>query len=378
MIFYLTFNDAPSGIFSSQVIDVIKFLRGELKADIKLVAFISLRGFRTNRKKIRQQLKDAIVLPMFPGVHRWKQNYFFLELLCRRLKPTAIIGRSVLATQLALRARKHGKIQRVIYDGRGAIAAEWKEYGVIHDKKMLMNIESLEKSCIQDCDYRVAVSHKLVEHWREQYLYSGTAHSVIPCTLNEAFLKPADPMAASALLKELGFMSTDRIFVYSGSAAGWQSFSLLSEFISPLMGEHAAKLLFLSAPDPAIEQLDQKYPGKIKRVQVSPSQVPAYLSIAHYGMLIRELSITNQVASPVKFAEYLACGLPVIISNNLGDYSGFVKNNNCGFVGTESFDTARRFDRNTLRELALTHFTKKAFTKEYATLVSVGSQNKND
>jgi hypothetical protein len=41
VIFYLTYNEAPSGIFSSQVIDVVKFIEANCNTKIKLVAFIS-------------------------------------------------------------------------------------------------------------------------------------------------------------------------------------------------------------------------------------------------------------------------------------------------------------------------------------------------
>jgi hypothetical protein len=37
---------------------------------------------------------------------------------------------------------------------------------------------------------------------------------------------------------------------------------------------------------------------------------------------MKELN-TNKIASPVKFAEYLTCGLNIIISNNLGVYTDF-------------------------------------------------------
>lgn len=39
------------------------------------------------------------------------------------------------------------------------------------------------------------------------------------------------------------------------------------------------------------------------------------------GLLLREDSLTNRVASPVKFAEYLRCGLPVVLTPYVGDFS---------------------------------------------------------
>jgi hypothetical protein len=57
---------------------------------------------------------------------------------------------------------------------------------------------------------------------------------------------------------------------------------------------------------------------------VPAAEVAALMSSADYGLLLREQSFTNRVAAPTKFAEYLAAGLKIIISENLGDYSKLV------------------------------------------------------
>ncbi|HET6992692.1 MAG TPA: hypothetical protein VFJ43_15265, partial [Bacteroidia bacterium] len=61
-ILYLTFNDAPGGIFSGQVIDVCLYWK-ELGFDVNLVSFISIRNFSANKNKIRSLFPGAIVLP---------------------------------------------------------------------------------------------------------------------------------------------------------------------------------------------------------------------------------------------------------------------------------------------------------------------------
>jgi hypothetical protein len=53
---------------------------------------------------------------------------------------------------------------------------------------------------------------------------------------------------------------------------------------------------------------------------------------ADMGLLIRERHPLNEVAAPTKFAEYVMTGLPVMISEYIGDYSEFVRNKNIGIV----------------------------------------------
>lgn len=371
MIFYLTYNDSPSGIFSSQVIDVVKFFKSELKTQTKLVCFISIRSFFKNRSKIKHELPEAIVLPMFPGVQRWRLNTFVLTILTLIYKPTTIIGRSVLATQLALIQKHKNRIQKVIYDGRGAITAEWKEYQVVTNEKLVNEIFELEKEVVLKTDYRIAVSEKLVKYWQKEFKYEGSNHVIIPCTLNKIYEEILiSPESIEQTRQYIGLNNNDIAFIYSGSIAGWQSFNLLNDFIKPLLTKHPhAKLIFLAHKDEHILKLEYEFQNRVFCFHVQPNEVPKYLLAADYGLLIRENTVTNQVASPVKFAEYLACGLPVIISRNLGDYSEFVTKNNCGYLLNE-FNFQPR-NKPIIKNIALNHFKKLVFIDEYRRLIII-------
>lgn len=375
MLFYLTYNDTASGIYSSQVIDVVKFFNNELKTNVKLVAFISIRSFFSNRKKIKSELSQAIVLPMFPGVHRWKSNYFLLALLIFIYKPHTIIGRSVLATQLALMAKHKNKIKKVVYDGRAAVKAEWREYNVITNQQLLNSIFELEKQCILQSDYRIAVSNELVNYWKTEFDYNVSKHSVIPCTLNSLFENISitnDTIFEKR--KALDFTNNDVVFVYSGSLAGWQSIHLMVDCIKTVLQKNTThKMLFLSELTPEIQQLKTEFPQQVQCKKVPPNDVPHYLIVCDYGLLIRENSVTNQVASPVKFAEYLACGLDVIISEQLGDYSEFVKQNNCGFMYNQLFSSLKKTleEKQINQQLAYRYFSKQSFKNQYQHLLNL-------
>lgn len=373
MFFYLTYNDSPSGIYSSQVIDVVKFINLELKAQIKLIAFISIRGFLGNRKRIRIESPNAIVVPMFPGVHRWMNNSFFLEMLIWFYKPHTIIGRSVFATQLALRAKRKNKIKKVVYDGRAAVKAEWEEYNVITNKDLLNSIFELEKQCVLQADYRISVSQSLVTYWEQKFNYKYRNHVIIPCTINSVFESIA--ITNETVLKNrkaLGFSNKDVVFVYSGSVAAWQSIRLMIDFIKTVLQKNTLhKMLFLSELTPEIQQLKTDFPHQVQCKKVLSNEVPQILVSCDYGLLIREHSITNQVASPVKFAEYLACGLDVIISDQIGDYSNFVQEKNCGFLYKQfsKIETVSIDKKLFNQKLAKEYFTKRSFEHSYSLLL---------
>ena len=368
LIFYLTYNDLPSGIFSSQVIDVVKFFNTELNVKTKLISFISIRNYLSNRKKIKNQLPESIVLPMFPGVHRWRRNIFLLTLISLIKKPDAIIGRSVLATQLALILRNKNRTKKVIYDGRGAINEEWKEYQVVKNAELLSNIFNLEKESVLSSDFQIAVSKQLVNYWKQEFNYEKINHVIIPCTLNKVYKKVRiSHYIIESSRRLIGLNNEDIAFIYSGSVSGWQSFNLLYSFIKPLLLVNKnIKLIFLAEKEDNIHKLEQEFKGRVLRFHLKPNEVPEYLLAADYGLLIRENSFTNQVASPVKFAEYLCCGLPVIISERLGDYSEFVEKNGCGYIIKDNVQCISKIKKVSLEEkekcfnLANIYYSKNA------------------
>jgi hypothetical protein len=67
-------------------------------------------------------------------------------------------------------------------------------------------------------------------------------------------------------------------------------------------------------------------------VSVPHEEVAGYLAAADVGLLLREPCAVNEVASPVKFGEYLASGTPVILSEGIGDYSNLTRRENVGLV----------------------------------------------
>lgn len=373
---YLTYNDQPSGVYSSQVSDVCLFIKNNLHQEIKLVAFISLHSFFDNKKKICDEFPGAWVFPALPMAKYWQFTMMVFPLLCLFTGQRKIIARNVIAAKIALFAKKIGIVKKVVLDGRGAIAAEWNEYQVVPDENMKKLIYNQEKTAVLESDFRIAVSSRLINYWEKSYGYKGVAHVVIPCTLNSNFR--ASSFSNENIIEErtrMGFGASDIIMVYSGSTAGWQSFNTLGSLLGNVLkqGKHF-KLLFLSGEDENITGMKEQFPGQVINKWLKHHEVQKVMAACDYGILFRDNSVTNQVASPTKFAEYLSAGLPVIISENLGDYSDFVNANKCGMVIKEG-DTIQLpptsvIEKQRMIDLAIDNFTKVANKKQYETLLS--------
>lgn len=373
---YLTYADQPSGVFSSQVVDVCRYMNTLPDAKIRLVAFISLHQYNKNKARIKTDDPNAWVLPMLPRMTAFGFNRFILLIVLLLTGERTIIARNVLACKMAIQLKKILKL-KVCFDGRGAIAAEWNEYNVVPFPEWKQLIHQWEKQCVVDSDWRIAVSSELVRYWNERYDFTSSDFSVIPCTLNTGFeAMTLDEKNIASAREQMGFGEQDIVLVYSGSTAGWQSFDMLHDFLKRILNEQLhVKVLFLSEKDKNVDALKKEFPNRIFQKFVKHHEVTSVLTSCDYGILLREKSVTNRVASPTKFAEYLSAGLPVLISEEIGDYTAFVETNHCGKVlnSTETIKLNRQSpaERNRCITLVTENYTKDSQRQKYLQLKQV-------
>ncbi|MFO0434645.1 MAG: hypothetical protein ACK5ZT_05305 [Sphingobacteriaceae bacterium] len=339
-------------------------------ANIRIVAFLSVKELiKTSAKSELKKLSPrAIVLPAFPGLKNFEYTFLFLLFVCLFTGERNAICRNIFCTRVALKVKRLGLLKKVVLDGRSAMSAEIKEYDVFPVDYLRSNAVNFESDSVSNCDFRIAVSEKLVQFWRDQFNYTASDHVVIPCTLDTKHFQDFDNLRVdknSDIRRKLGFEVKDVVYVYSGSNAPWQSFDLIEKFISEIIViSDNAKFLFLSKKSLNIERLILKYPDRIKCVWLDHKLVPFYLSACDYGLLLRNNSVTNFVASPVKFAEYLFCGLKIIISESIGDLSDFVIQHNCGYTVSNDFYNIMNFGPVTVQQkqnsknLAIEYFSK--------------------
>lgn len=372
---YLTYNDAPTGIYKSQVTDVCSFLqfRG---VKIKLIALISFRNYFKNRQIIRKLYPNSIVLPMYPKPRNWARNIVVLRIILFFFRVETILARGPFATHLALKLRSSGRCRKVVFDARGAYTAEFNEFQVSNDSSLINQIETLEAEAIRHADKRLAVSNALLQYWREVFHWAHADDIVIPCTINTTFFFKLKKVSELQILrKALLYQEDDIIIVFSGSGAGWQSLDLLDRFLLRVFEQQPnVHLILLTTADVSNLSLVKQFPDRIRKLWLAHENVYDVLSIADYGWMVRDADVTNRVAAPVKFAEYLSAGLNVLVSEHLGDYSNFVATHGCGMVlSAGSIPELHRLEggqRVVNHNLANRYFTKGNYWAHYQKLLS--------
>jgi len=72
------------------------------------------------------------------------------------------------------------------------------------------------------------------------------------------------------------------------------------------------------------------------------AEVPSYLSASDAGLAFIKRCFSKLASSPTKYAEYLACGLPLIINCGIGDSDTLITREETGVLVGELTETAYR------------------------------------
>lgn len=194
--------------------------------------------------------------------------------------------------------------------------------------------EWFDHQLIQKSDGLVFVSAEMAQYYRPYAAHNLS--TIVPCCVDTARFC-YNPMQRRAKRAELGFEHR-LVVLYSGSIfQPWQEPGDLFEVFQSIRAQcEDAYLMVLSGDDPAkVQALAREHQLDSTHVQIHSlphDSVPEWLGVADIGMLLRRPHLVNHVSSPTKFGEYLACGVPVVISKDVGDFSKLVKERKIGFV----------------------------------------------
>jgi glycosyltransferase involved in cell wall biosynthesis len=159
---------------------------------------------------------------------------------------------------------------------------------------------------------------------------------VLPCAVDVQRFASA-PEAREAVRRALDLRGV--VFVYAGKAGGWYLTDAMLDFVrvaAGVLGE--VSLLVLTTEDTERFATAARERGLRHTIRTaSREQMPRYLSSADAGLSFVLPAPSKAACSPVKNGEYLACGLPIVTTAGIGDYSDLVARRRVGVV-VESLD----------------------------------------
>ena len=268
---------------------------------------------------------------------------------------------------------------KILYDLRGDVVAESRFRGRSGMRHRLLT--AFTARAIKHADFYSAVSSKGAELLQTGYGQSGA--SVVPsCVDYETFEQHTS--ARNETRRELGFSEDDIVVVYSGGTHRYQLIPQMLRIWERMATNTSVKFLLMThktGSDPLL--LPEVLGDRLVTLEASRDQVPRYLGAADIGFLLRAPHPLNQVASPIKFAEYLAAGLAIVASPGIGDDSDLVVEHllgvlvnadapdeaaiDClGLVEAMKSDRVQYSDRS--RELAQSHFDWRAHVAKFQSI----------
>ncbi len=222
---------------------------------------------------------------------------------------------------------------KITFDFRGILPYELKTKG---RSKFKQNIcFGLEFFVFNAADRVHCVSNKMKRYLTEHY--GERLVKVIPCGVA--------PFQSS--IKKVQRKSNLIKFVYSGGLSEWQCFDSVCNIMRTYQDlEHSFSFTVFTLDVDKAREITSAAGLRSDLVEfkkLAQADVVSELSAYDFGFLLRNNEPTNNVASPIKFSEYVVAGVIPIISTGVGDYSELVQNENIGIL-INSFEILPEFD----------------------------------
>lgn len=239
-------------------------------------------------------------------------------------RPRIIHARSYLPAAVARAARLLLPGSRFIFDCRGLLGDEYVDFG--HWQRGSFNyrlLKQAERHLFGSADAVVCLTDRLRRWLRdeERLVDLQTPVSVIPCCVDLSRFVVADAARAESR-KRLG--AGDRfVLAYAGTLGAWYCEPQMAELFAMLRRRRPALFAVFTRADSERLRAELRHRGIADAdviVQAgTQSEMPALLAGADAAVSFAEPRFSKIASSPVKVAEYLAVGLPVVVNRGVGD-----------------------------------------------------------
>ncbi|MBK7380892.1 MAG: hypothetical protein IPJ03_18210 [Ignavibacteriales bacterium] len=329
-------------IFDSQVLALLNAI-SEKKVFKKVYLFLGIRNETQKNEILRKQVSSEIEIIYFKSY----PNYPFFNFIQRKSISKAVKSTNINFDEIIFHTRGEliawhlSKVlnkefyKNIIPDIRGASVEEVREFfsqNIVLKRLKIFNYKSALKTLYKFSKVSV-VSKSLKDYLVSKYKIDPNNIVITPSISDINF--NFDKNKRNKIRKELNLKDDDTLLVFSsGGTANWQNNNVLA-----IIADNEFKVLNLSNKAIHHKNIINKF--------VSYSEMPSYLNAADAAIIWRDESIVNKVASPVKFSEYICCGLPVISNYSVDMIKEYIIINSCGIL----INSIDEIDSNTLKQL---------------------------
>lgn len=350
---YISSLKYDGSVYQTQILDWLDLYRKK-GLPFELVHHFSIgrnkRLFNKQQKQILKQVTNNNVSFGYFFEHelKWKLlNCLLFRLEMRKFRKydkIVILSRADIGWEIESLKKAKGDKIIYYYDLRGAVFEE-----ALLNIKANRNYSQASYSSLGQIGYSeylrqklankiFVVSNALKRYFVDTYHSNPEKFVAYPCLSSSEKFYYSDELRSSTR-KELGFEEKNNVYVYSGGIVNSYHIpeAFLKIFEKICVQDDYARLLIIAKQKTKemlnIIQRNDLIKDKIIIKEAVPNKdVVKYLNAADFGFLIRDNIIVNNVASPSKYAEYILCGLPTIISESLHDWAEYCKKHNAGYI----------------------------------------------
>ncbi|KPK40741.1 MAG: hypothetical protein AMJ78_06895 [Omnitrophica WOR_2 bacterium SM23_29] len=347
-ILYITYLGLLEPIPKSQVLPYFFELSSELK--IHLLSFekkTSIKREPDEFERIKDKLQERGIVWHRLAYHKYPlilSSFFDILLgfivsvfIILRHRISIVHARSNIPIAIGYVLKTFLPI-KLLYDRRGIMGEDhtehsgWKKGGLLYQLALGFEGRAIKKS-----DAIVVLTKKA-----NAQLKNGIDSSkdilieTVPCCID---LQMFNYDNNQNLKDEMG-LAEKFVLIYSGSVGTYNLLSEMFDFFKEALEviPNAHFLILTQHKDTVATLIRQRKDIDSDKTTISyvpQEKLPSFLSFGDAGLVFRRTSPTAIAASPTKFGEYLACGLPVVSTPQIGDLEDIINSNKIGVVLTD-------------------------------------------
>jgi glycosyltransferase involved in cell wall biosynthesis len=344
-VIYISYDGLGEPLGRSQVLGYISRLAAEY--DITLISF-------EKRESVRARLRSELAMlgiswipltyhrkpPVLSTVLDSVAGVRALIRASRGERPAIVHVRSYVPALIALLGSRWTGA-KLLFDIRGFWVDERVEGGIWPATGLLYRIaKRCERWFFAEADAIVTLTEASVPQIRAWTKGRDVEIAVIPtCVDLDRFAdRPPRPDGPHAL--------------WSGSIGTWYRFDLTA----PVARALAMPLTVITRQTELARELLAGYPAEVRTV--TPDRVPDELFAGDIGLSLIKSSFSKIASAPTRFAEYLAAGMPVLVTPEVGDLESIVNQHRVGVVLRGEDEDAVADGARRVAELARDHETR--------------------
>ncbi len=230
----------------------------------------------------------------------------------------------------------------IIYDVHG-VCDELKEFRgsnfIINLKRNLIYrmFTNQGRKYIHKYDAAFVVTNELKKHTIDVFNADKLKYFIVPCAKKDFSIDVEfQKKNREQYRKKYGIQNNTLLFIYSGGVSPWQCIDeTIDIFLRINKILKNSKLLILSND---AEKINTKNNEAIIKDSVAYDKVDATLCSGDFAFMIRGDYVTNHVAFPNKYCEYVASGMKIICSPYLFTIANNIRENDIGYIMEEDTD----------------------------------------